>query len=87
MKKFLCTLTVLLLGMTSVFAEEIPQWSEFTPEGVNADDAYWAQRKMKFEQSLNQCKPYKGKDLKACYAQVREAEKIKTQSWRFRNQH
>lgn len=87
MKKILSILTILLLSMNAVLADDIPQWSEFTPAGVNANDAYWAQRKAKFEQSLNQCKPYKGKDLKACYTQIREAEKTKTQSWKFRNQH
>lgn len=87
MKNILCILTVLIFGISAVLADDIPQWSDFTPDGVNADDAYWTQRKIKFEQSLNQCRPYKGKDLKACYTQVKEAERMKTQSWKFKNQH
>lgn len=81
MKKFLSILilTVLTTGI-SFGAEVAPKWEEFAPQDASANDIYWVQRKAKFDQALKQCSFYQGKDLKACYNQIRETEKIKTQA-------
>ena len=78
--------------MVNIVSAEIilaPQWSEICPKSyLNAkqtrfdkDQNYWYERKLQFEESLNQCKAYQGEDLKECYAKVKEQESNKNERW------
>ncbi len=91
MKKFLICLGLLFGFMYSANAEVIlaPQWSEFCPVSylsakaskLSTNANYWYERRIQFENSINECKQYKDEDLSSCYAQVRKAEINKNKSW------
>lgn len=91
MKKFLISLSLICLFLETANAEVIlaPQWSEFCPVSymtakpskLSKNNTYWYERRIQFENAVSQCSSYKDKDLKSCYAQVREAELNKNKSW------
>lgn len=91
MKKFLMILSLIVFFIGAANAEVIlaPQWSEFCPVSYmsakaskwNTDNNYWYERRVQFENSLNQCQSYKDNDLKSCYSQIREAELNKNKAW------
>lgn len=90
-KKIFLLLILNILTINIVNAEVIlaPQWSEICPKSyLNAkqtrfdkDQNYWYERKLQFEESINQCKAYQGEDLKECYQRVIESENKKTDRW------
>lgn len=95
MKKTLLWISVSLVLTPAVFAisSEIPQWSEFCPAAYinskpsrfNSTQNYWYNRRIQFEESLEQCNSYKGEHLKSCYSQIRAEERNKNKSKYFQN--
>lgn len=91
MKKGLISFVMISVFSTAVYAEVIlaPQWSEFCPVSYmnakdskwNKDSNYWYERRVQFENALNQCSNYKNDDLKSCYSQIRDAELNKNKAW------
>lgn len=85
-KVFLLTiLSVFLSPMVLADAVVAPQWSEFCPSAYinsrssrfNSVQNYWYNRRIQFEESLEQCNSYNGEHLKACYSKIRAEEKNK----------
>lgn len=69
-----------------------PQWEDFCPAPYrNLDSSkqytmknkkYWQVRKNEFEKSVDQCTAnFAGDKLSACYEQIRETEKTRTDNW------
>ena len=91
MKKNLISLSLVCLFVGGANAEVIlaPQWSEFCPVSYmnakaskwNTDSNYWHERRIQFENALEECKPYSNDDLKSCYSQIRKAELNKNKAW------
>lgn len=90
MKRILSLSAVLItLYIVPSFASEvsIPQWSEFCPAqyqnagsaSFNTNKNYWHNRKMQFENSINECKMKIGDEQSFCYSQVRERELLKNE--------
>ncbi len=85
MKKTLTTL-LLLASTTTVFSETFfaPEWNDFAPsnfkninpEGFHwtASGRYWAERKTKFDNRINQCNSLDGNAKTACYKELRDIE-------------
>jgi hypothetical protein len=91
MKKFFL-LSISSLFIVNIASAEIvlaPQWSEICPKSYlsakqtrfDKDQNYWYERRLQFEESINQCKAYQGDDLKECYEKVREQEGNKNARW------
>ncbi len=91
MKKVLISFVLMNMFFVVANAEVVlaPQWSEFCPVSYmnaksskwNTDNNYWYERRVQFENSIDQCSSYKGDDLKSCYQQVRDAELNKNNAW------
>ena len=73
----------------AVFA---PEWTEFCPpkycesneNKFSKDATYWYKRRLQFNNALAKCSAYKGKDLDACYNELRAAENRKNEVWDVR---
>ena len=85
-KVFLLTIISVILSHI-VLADVVssPQWSEFCPPAYinskssrfNSVQNYWYNRRVQFEESLDQCKSYNGEYLKSCYSKIRTEERNK----------
>lgn len=95
-------LSVLLLLLFSVClipaaadTQNIPQWEEFCPAEYkdagsatfNLNKNYWHNRKMQFENSVNECSKKPDSERTECYQQVRELENMKNEILDDRKSH
>lgn len=91
MRKIICViaLTVIFSGMT--FAKEVtpPQWNEFCPSiylnaqptKYNKEENYWYQRRVEFNEMINQSKQYQDQKLEDYYTHIRNTEISKNRLW------
>lgn len=78
----LTILSVVLAPMVWADVVVSPQWSEFCPSEYisskssrfNSTQNYWYNRRVQFEESLEQCNSYSGEHLKSCYSKIRAEE-------------
>ena len=87
MTKSFLLIVISLMLIPPVFANVvgIPQWIEFCPAAYinskpsrfNSTQNYWYNRRIQFEESLEQCNSYQGERLKSCYSKIRTEKKNK----------
>ena len=90
MKKFVVT-SFILIGAANIAAfANIPEpkWTNFCPpqycNASQSDDAYWYNRRVRFEKQLAACTKLEGTQQALCYDQMNAAEMKKTQVWEIR---
>ena len=94
MKQIIIALFLLFIIGGAVSADTIvaPEWKEFCPRSYlyakpskyNVDQEYWYQRRLEFEETMQQASQYQGQDLKNFYEQVRKSENKKNLQWKMR---
>lgn len=86
MKKFIIAALFVLLNLP-ILAVEAPQWSEFCPSQYlnvqsatfNTDKNYWHNRRLQFENALENCKMKIGTERNYCYTELRDLENMKNE--------
>ena len=86
---FLISVIMSMKVSAAVFA---PEWTEFCPprycesneNKFSKDATYWYKRRLQFNNALAKCSAYKGKELDACYEELRAAENRKNEVWDVR---
>ena len=91
MRKTLLLTFILIISICSSNAETVlaPNWSDICPnEYVNAkkvrfdkDQRYWYDRRIQFNDALDNCRNTQADNLKRCYADVKAAESKKNKEW------
>ncbi|MBQ3311999.1 hypothetical protein IJG72_07975 [bacterium] len=94
MKKLIATaiLFVEVAGLAVNAAVFAPEWTEFCPpkycesneNKFSKDVTYWYKRRLQFNNALAKCSAYQGKQLDACYDELRAAENRKNEVWDVR---
>ena len=94
MKKFMAMAILFaeITGLAANAAVFAPEWTEFCPprycesnENMFSKDAtYWYKRRLQFNNALAKCAVYQGKQLDACYDELRAAENRKNEVWDVR---
>ena len=94
MKKFIIASLIVaeFIGVSVSAAVFAPEWTEFCPpkycesneNAFSKDATYWYKRRLQFNNALARCSVYQGKDLDACYAELRAAENRKNEVWDVR---
>lgn len=92
MKQIIVTLLLLVITSGTAFAKVVsePQWSEFcpkyfvdaTPSKTNKTQNYWYQRRMQFQEVMQQASQYQGDELNKFYKKVRHSEIKKNRRWK-----
>ncbi len=91
MKKISLFVTLMIFSICGAMAADVlaPNWSDICPsEYVNAkkvrfdkDQRYWYDRRIQFNDALENCRNTQADNLKKCYADVKAAESKKNKEW------
>ncbi len=91
MKKISLFVLAIIFSLCSAKAVDVlaPNWSDICPkEYVDAkkvrfdkDQRYWYDRRIQFNDALENCRNTQADNLKACYAQVKADESKKNKEW------
>ena len=102
MKKILATLVLFspLVVFADDFGVHVPEWKEYAPPAfinvkeqnkfmkkINVDATYWYERKVEFENSLEECKAKEEPDERfACYEQLKQQQYKKNADYNAREE-
>lgn len=91
MRKTYLVILISIIFINSASAETVlaPNWSDICPnEYVNAkkvrfdkDQRYWYDRRIQFNDALENCRNTQADNLKRCYADVKAEESKKNKEW------